>query len=65
LGQKAIECENRPLFIGEYGVDTIAGLHNQPPVKFSEEFQIEFLDAYNKVFDELGFKNMFGTLQTL
>jgi beta-glucuronidase len=35
----------KPVFIGEFGVDTIPGLHAEPPVMFSEEYQVDFLDA--------------------
>lgn len=43
---------NKPVLIAEYGADTIAGLHHQPPIMFSEEFQEEFLRLYHEVFDE-------------
>ena len=29
----------KPIVITEYGVDTIAGFHQQPPAMFSEEYQ--------------------------
>ncbi len=45
----------KPLIISEYGADTVAGMHSDPPVMFSEEFQVQFLDAYHKVFDRLPF----------
>lgn len=43
---------HKPLMLTEFGVDTIAGLHKLPATMFSEEFQIEFLNMYNEVFDE-------------
>ncbi len=42
-----------PIMIAEFGVDTIAGLHKLPPVMFSEEFQVEFLQTYQRIFDQL------------
>lgn len=45
----------KPLFIAEYGADTIAGLHKLPAAAFSEEFQVEYLDAFHAVFDEFPF----------
>jgi beta-glucuronidase len=43
---------NKPVIIAEYGADTVAGLHQHPPVMFSEEFQEEFLRLYHEVFDQ-------------
>lgn len=45
----------KPIIVSEYGADTVAGLHNTPPVMFSEEFQVEFLEHYHRVFDRLDF----------
>jgi len=45
----------KPIIITEYGADTIAGLHQEPPMMFSEEFQVAFLNAYHKVYDQLPF----------
>ncbi|MDQ0338264.1 beta-glucuronidase [Caldalkalibacillus uzonensis] len=45
----------KPLMITEYGVDTIQGLHRQPPVMYSEEYQVSFFQAYHQVFDRLGY----------
>lgn len=49
------EKENKPILMAEYGCDTIAGLHKQPSIMFSEEFQVEFLKAYHEVYDKLPF----------
>ena len=46
---------NKPILISEYGADAIAGLHADPPVMFSEEYQIELLKRYHKIFDKLDF----------
>ncbi len=45
----------KPIIVAEYGADTLAGLHQDPPVMWSEEFQCEFLNAYHNVFDKLDF----------
>jgi beta-glucuronidase len=45
----------KPVLVSEYGADTIAGLHQDPPVMFTEEFQCEFLRRYHAVFDRLDF----------
>ena len=37
--------------ITEYGADTIAGLHSDPPVMFSEEYQCRFLEEAHRAFD--------------
>ena len=36
----------KPIVITEFGADTIAGHHSQPPEMFSEEYQVEFLRGY-------------------
>lgn len=46
---------NKPVLITEYGADSIAGFHQDPPVMFSEEFQCEMLDRFHRVFDSLDF----------
>ncbi len=45
----------KPIIMAEYGVDTLAGLHQDPPIMWSEEFQSEFLRRYHEVFDKLDF----------
>lgn len=41
----------KPMIISEFGADTIEGFHHQPPVIFSEEYQVELLKHYTNVFD--------------
>jgi len=45
----------RPVIVTEYGADAVAGLHADPPVMFSEEYQVEMLDRFHRVFDKLDF----------
>jgi len=47
-----VRCPNKPIMITEYGVDTIAGMHDTTPTMFTEEYQREFFEIYSKVFDE-------------
>lgn len=48
-------CPEKPIMLGEYGTDTLAGLHSMSARMFSEEYQVEYLKIYSKVFDELDF----------
>ena len=42
----------KPIIITEFGADTIAGAHSDPPEMWTEEYQVEFLRAYLDVADE-------------
>jgi hypothetical protein len=37
---------HKPVVITEFGADTVAGMHGQPPRMFTEEYQVEFLRGY-------------------
>lgn len=41
----------RPVIITEFGADTVPGLHHDPPVMFSEEYQAEMLARYITLFN--------------
>jgi beta-glucuronidase len=41
----------KPLMLSEYGADTIAGFHDTTPVMFTEEYQVECLQANHEVID--------------
>ena len=45
----------KPIIVTEYGADAISGFHSDPPVMFTEEYQIELLKRYHMVFDRLNF----------
>lgn len=45
-------CPGKPIMMTEYGADTVAGLHDVDPVMFTEEFQVEYLQANHEIFDE-------------
>jgi beta-glucuronidase len=42
---------SKPIIITEYGADTIPGNHSVTAEMWTEEFQINFLDMYHRVFD--------------
>ncbi|KAL3480833.1 glycosyl hydrolases family 2, TIM barrel domain-containing protein [Aspergillus californicus] len=44
---------DKPIVITEYGADTLAGLHSVLALPWSEEFQVQLLDMYHRVFDRL------------
>ncbi|MBN1451783.1 MAG: beta-glucuronidase [Anaerolineales bacterium] len=39
----------KPFILSEYGADTVAGHHAQPPDMFSEEYQADMLEQYSKI----------------
>ena len=45
----------KPILLAEYGSDTIAGFHCDPPAMFSEEFQAAFLEEYHRALDSCDF----------
>lgn len=47
------EKYKRPIIMTEYGADTIAGLRNVLSLPWSEEFQVDMLDMYHRVFDRV------------
>ncbi|XP_053703332.1 beta-glucuronidase [Synchiropus splendidus] len=42
----------RPIIQSEYGADAVPGLHSDPPMMFTEEYQNAVLRIYHDVFDE-------------
>ncbi len=49
------EKYGKPVLCAEYGADTIAGLHQEPAIMFSEEYQCAILECYHKAFDKCDF----------
>ena len=43
----------KPIIMSEYGADTIPGLHSDPPLMFTEEYQKDFYSAYHDAFDNV------------
>lgn len=44
---------DKPIMLGEYGADSIAGLHDATPTLFSEEYQADMLEIYGETLDQL------------
>ena len=42
----------KPVIVSEFGADTIAGIHSDPPEMFSEEYQRDYYRLHFEVFDE-------------
>uniref|UniRef100_H3CT15 Beta-glucuronidase n=1 Tax=Tetraodon nigroviridis TaxID=99883 RepID=H3CT15_TETNG len=42
----------KPIIQSEYGADAVAGLHSDPPMMFTEEYQNEVLRSYHSAFDQ-------------
>jgi beta-glucuronidase len=47
------ELHGKPIIITEYGADTIHGFNSLRAVPWSEEYQVQFLDTYHRVFDRI------------
>ena len=47
--------KGKPMVLGEYGADTIAGMHGAVPEMFTEEFQVAYYKAINACLDERDF----------
>ena len=41
----------KPIIVTEYGADTLSGLHTTDASIWSEEYQVELLETYHRVFD--------------
>ncbi|MCT3398792.1 beta-glucuronidase [Lentilactobacillus hilgardii] len=46
---------DKPIVFSEYGADTEPGLHKLPSIMWSEEYQIELLEMFDRVFDSYDF----------
>lgn len=45
----------KPVMFTEYGADTVAGLHLATPTMFTEEYQVDYLEANHEIFDSKEF----------
>ena len=45
----------KPVMFTEYGADTVSGFHDTTSVMYTEEYQVEYYEMNNKVFDEFDF----------
>ncbi len=46
------EKTGKPVMFSEYGTDNIQGLTRLPAVMWTENYQVEYLEGYHKVFDK-------------
>ncbi|MCO7124700.1 beta-glucuronidase [Sporolactobacillus shoreicorticis] len=46
---------NKPIVFSEFGADTEPGLHKLPSIMWSEEYQVECVQMFNRVFDSYEF----------
>lgn len=46
------KTHRKPIIQSEYGAETIAGFHQDPPLMFSEEYQKALLENYHSVLDQ-------------
>ncbi|GIY72298.1 beta-glucuronidase [Caerostris extrusa] len=56
---KAHDVYQKPIMMSEYGADTIAGLHMDPPFIFTEDYQTELMMLHHQAFDILRSKRFF------
>ncbi|XP_077995445.1 beta-glucuronidase-like [Glandiceps talaboti] len=47
------KTRNKPIMQTEYGAGSVIGVHEDPSVAFSEDYQVEVLEQHFKVFDKL------------
>ncbi|XP_066298840.1 beta-glucuronidase-like isoform X2 [Branchiostoma lanceolatum] len=53
---------HKPIIQTEYGADAVAGLHMDPPMMFSEEYQQEVMANYFSVFDQFRQQYLIGEM---
>uniref|UniRef100_A0A7N9AMG9 Beta-glucuronidase n=1 Tax=Mastacembelus armatus TaxID=205130 RepID=A0A7N9AMG9_9TELE len=52
----------KPIIQSEYGADVVSGLHSDPPMMFTEEYQKVVLQNYHDVFDQKRKQYVIGEL---
>uniref|UniRef100_A0A8C5X265 Beta-glucuronidase n=1 Tax=Malurus cyaneus samueli TaxID=2593467 RepID=A0A8C5X265_9PASS len=52
----------KPIIQSEYGADSVPGLHSDPPMMFTEEYQTAMLREYHSVFDKKRKEYVIGEL---
>ncbi|XP_015501829.1 beta-glucuronidase isoform X2 [Parus major] len=52
----------KPIIQSEYGADSVPGLHSDPPLMFSEEYQQAMLREYHSIFDKKRKEYVIGEL---
>ncbi|KAM5228650.1 beta-glucuronidase [Ctenodactylus gundi] len=56
------QAYQKPIIQSEYGAETIAGFHADPPLMFSEEYQKSLLERYHTVLDQKRKEYVIGEL---
>ena len=51
-------CPGKPIMFTEYGADTVCGMRDTTSVMFTEEYQVEYLEANHEIVDK--FPNFIG-----
>ncbi|RKY81418.1 hypothetical protein DRQ11_15455 [candidate division KSB1 bacterium] len=51
--EKLYRFQRKPIIVSEFGADSVAGLHSDPPEMFTEEYQAQFIRRYLEVFRKL------------
>jgi len=46
------KARGKPVMVTEYGADTVAGIHMEPAMVFTEEYQVELMRENFKAFDD-------------
>jgi beta-glucuronidase len=46
-----VDAHRKPIIFTEYGADTFAGLHSVTPTPWTEEYQVDVLEMFHRVFD--------------
>ncbi|XP_077167880.1 beta-glucuronidase [Paroedura picta] len=52
----------KPIIQSEYGADAVPGLHSDPPLMFTEEYQAAVLKEYHTIFDQKRKEYVIGEL---
>ncbi|XP_061596101.1 beta-glucuronidase [Cololabis saira] len=52
----------KPIIQSEYGADAVSGVHSDPPMMFTEEYQKLVLQSYHSVFDQKRKQYVIGEL---
>lgn len=52
----------KPIIQSEYGADAVSGIHSDPPMMFTEEYQKAVLQSYHDVFDQKRKQYVIGEL---
>ncbi len=46
------DLKNKPIMFTEYGCDNLAGVNTLPAIQWSENYEVEYLKEYHRIFDK-------------